>query len=1519
MKSMFFRLATFSVASFFLGLISIAQTSPEFSHPHATLLGDAGQGTILKFDFADPSFKEVSTQYGDAIIPSVGDDLPLLEKGAPSLTKSYVAIMIDGQSNTEVEIISSVYTDYNDIEIAPSKGNLFRNVDPNYVAFAKGPVYNEDAFYPSELATLSDPYIQRGVRGQAVWAYPMQYNPVTKTLRVYSSITLRVIEVEGESVNQLTSTSTARLTKENNAAFAQRFINSESVSSRYDYIEEHGKIVIITDPMYDEVLAPFVQWKIEKGYETEVVYASDIGGVNAIKDFLAGEYYNNGLTHAIIAGDEDQIPSELVTNSGGTGYCDPCYSYVEGNDSYPEFFVGRLLTHTVEEMQSVVERHLSYEKNPYMGDEWFNDAIGIGSSEGAGNGDEGQSDWQHQNAIKDLLLAYGYDQVWEVYEGSQAGSSVSTDGTQDEAGDPNANDMITIVNKGETVINYCGHGYHGGVATSGFDVNAVADLENSGMYPFFMAVACCVGDFDEGEGSGDCFGEVWSKSTDSNGDPIGGIGGAFSSVLQSWAPPMEGQDEMNNLIVEQGAYDIRHSTGSIVTHGCCSMNDAYGGQGDEMTDTWCVFGDPSTVLRTATPTQLELVHQDVYFLGTPGMQINCNINGTYVAITSGDQILGTAFVEGGVADISLNAPLSVPGEILITGTAYNTIPYQATAEVVPAEGPYVIANNPMADDITGDLDGVVDQGESIVLDLNLENVGIEAAEGVVVNVTTADVWVNITNGSISVGDISDGASLIAEGFAFDVVGGVENGHVALFLVEITDVNGNVWNTQFNLTLNAPQLEVVGLEISDGGNGIMDSGENVDLIIEVANVGADMAYMLENAITISNPNITINNASFSAGNLAEGESAFATFNIDVSPDAGPGELATIEFSGEAGLYSAEDTFVEIINLIIEDWESGNTDQFDWEMDGNADWFITELDPYEGVNCLQSGDVNDNQSSTLTIELDVLAEGEVSFARKVSSEGDYDFLYFIVDGATVAEWSGNEDWAVVEFTISEGLHTLEWTYEKDFIISDGEDAAWVDDIVLPPFCFIDAQITSSDSDGVLCPGASVTLSTSNNFDAVWSNDATTSSIEVIEPGTYWVTLTDDSGCSGTSDPFELELIEPSEANASVNGQLGSCSGGAIELDFCAPGTYSITLPGGGVENFEIAPGECVASAIDVEGTYTISFTDICGSSVEDVEYEVAYFGTPDAPSVSDIQIPEPGTAEFTGAPATAQWYETETSSEVLAIGSTFSPEVTETTTFWVADTGSHPGTEAGGGRSDYHSIGQYHNNTSRFLMFDAYQDFTIETVKVYANGEAERTIALVDSDDNILQEATILIPDGEQVVQLGFDVPAGTDHGLRCTGNNVQLWRDGNGSNPDFPYPLGDMGAITKTSIPLNNALNFYFFFYDWQISSTETICHSERVPVTVDVLSSVGEIANVSSINIFPVPTTENLNIDLSVVGVKNLTVALHDATGRVIFNENWAGVTTGVRTLNLNNCTPGMYTLSITDGVTSIASRVVIQ
>lgn len=1503
MKSIFRNL--FIAALSFLSFSATAQTSSHYTHPHATLLGDGDQGTAINFNFADPSFMVVETSEGEQIIPRVGDDKPLLRKGAPDLTKSSVTILIDATAHTELEVLEVEFTDYTDIEIAPSKGNLLRNVEPSTVPFTWGELYSQDEFYPSSIASLESPFIQSGVRGQAVWAYPMQYNPVQKVLRVYSSITLRVVEAEGEAVNP--ATAPARLTPELTDAFSHRFINSESVETRYDYIPEHGKLVVITDPMYDAAIAPLVQWKIEKGIETEVVYADDFAGINGIKDFLSDEYFNNGLTHVIIAGDEDQIPSELVNNSGGSGYCDPCYSYVDGNDHYPDFFVGRLLTHTVAEMNSVVSRTLEYEKAPMMSDDWFNNAVGIGSSEGNGIGDEGQSDWVHQNAIKDLLLGYGFDQVWEVYEGSQAGSSVSSDETADGAGNPNANDMITIVNKGNTVINYCGHGYHEGVVTSGFDVNAVEQLNNSGMYPFFMAVACSVGDFDEGEGSGDCFGEVWSKATDSNGNSIGGIGGAFSSVLQSWAPPMEGQDEMNNLIVEQAAYDIHHSTGSIIAHGCGSMNDVYGTQGDEMTDTWCVFGDPSLILRTATPAALSLVHQNVYFLGTPSIQVNCDVEGALVAITEGSEILGTAFVVDGVADITLNAPLATPTDILITGTAYNHIPYQEYVQVVPAEGPYVIANSPATLDTTGDMDGVVDQGEHIELDLNLENVGIVTAYGVTVEVTTADAWVNITNGSVYAGDIIDGAGLTLSGFEFDVVAGVEDGHVALFLVEITDTDGNVWNTQFNVTLNAPQLEIMGLTVVDGGNGILESGENADLVIEFANVGHDTAYDLETLVNIVHPDVTVNNASFSAGNLAAGESAFATFNVDISPSAGSGEVVTIPTTGDAGLYGASDEFVEIINLIIEDWESETTDSFDWEISGNSPWFISSNSPYDGDFCLESGDIDDNEETTLTIELNVLAEGTVSFARRVDTEGSYDYLYFRIDGADVAEWSGNLAWEEFEYTVPAGLHTLEWTYEKDYIVSDGADAAWVDDIILPPFCYIDTYITSSTGNNVLCPGETLTLSIAGNYDIEWNNGETGSSIVVDTPGFYDATLNTGS-CEGEVSEYEVVLVEPSSPSISIMGQLAMCGEGDVNLTVLQEGSYDWS-------NGDT--GQSITT--DASGPISVSMTDVCGNTTSSATMQIDHYTAPDAPNVSDLNLNAPGDATFTGATATSQWFINEDDAAPAGTGASFTQYVTETTTFWVEDTESHPGTQAGGGPVDHHDDGQYHQNNTRWLMFDAYQDFTLETVKVFANGAGDRTVALVDVDGNEITSTTVYIEDGEQVIYLGFDIPVGQDYGLRCSSDNPQLWRDGSGSNPDFPFAIGSMGAITKTSIPLTNALNFYFFFYDWQISSDATVCASERVPVTVDVVNTVGEIDGVNDINIYPVPANDVLNIDMQLNTTMTLDIALVDARGRTVYSGQLAEISSGVHTIDISSFRAGVYTLSITDGLARSISRVVVR
>lgn len=1489
-----------------LALFMFCGVGSSLTAQNATLISDDHEGIVVRFEFSDPMLHEVETPEGTALLPRVLGDTPLLRAGAPDVSKVDATVMIAASSGTSLEIVDVQYTEMQNVEVAPSKGNLYRNINPSDVPFEKGAVYGQDAFFPESVASLRSPFVQRGVRGQNVWAFPFQFNPVSQVLRSYSSITVRVVETDAAPMNP--ASAPARVTAEFADQLNRRFLNAASGAARYDYIEEHGKLVVVTDAMYDDVLAPLVQWKIEKGLTTDVVYAADFGNdYDAIKAYLSDQYFNEGLTHVILAGDEDQVPATLISNGGGDGYCDPCYSFVEGDDHYPEFFVGRLLVHNVAEMQTLVDRTLEYEKDPFLGEEWFNVGVGIGSNEGAGIGDNNESDWQHQNVIKDKLLDYGFQEVWELYDGDQTGSSPTGGETADEGGSPNANDMVQLVNKGLSFINYTGHGYHGGIASSGFDVNAIAQTTNAGMYGFFVPVACCVGDFDEGEGSGDCFGEMWIKQTN-NGAPAGGIGGAFSSVLQSWAPPMKGQDEMVDLVVEDGEVDIKHTFGSIVAHGCAGMIDAYGGGGEEMMDTWCIFGDPSVVMRTAFPSQLALSHQEVYFLGTPSIVVSCPTDGALVSLTIGDQILGTAFVENGTATIELDAPLGVPGDYLLTGTAYNTIPYQSVVQAVPAEGPYVLSNGNTASDLAGDADGMVDQGESIELELDLANVGIETAMNVQVTISTDDAWVNITNASVSAGDITADASLTVPGFAYDVVAGVEDQHVVVFDVEIADADGNVWNTTFSTTLNAPHFTIVDLTVEDGGNGILESGETASLVFSILNDGHDVAPGGVGLISFEHPDVTwLNNGDYVMEDMLPGTSVTQSFGVVVSEDAAPGGLLPLAFSfntfGAEGqdLYLTTADFFEPINLIMETWESGDDQTFPWAYDGSEDWFVTDNNPYQGAFCMESGDIGDNQSTALTIALEFLGDGAISFARRVSTEDGWDYLRMYIDGAMVAEWSGEQDWAEEAFDLTAGFHTISWSYEKDNIISGGADACWVDDIVLPPFCFIDATISQSGPEGILCPGESVTLSTDDGYSADWSNGGTGSSIDVQEAGTYTVTLTDDAGCSFTSDAVVIDVLEPVAPHVIMDGQLGFCEGGSVLLSGPEGGTcfWNVTT-------------ESQSIQVSTSGTFQLTFIDACGAENLSEDIVVDVYPNPEAPSTEDFTIVEPADVTLNAGGENLLWYEEENSNYPFATGPGVSAYVGATTTFWVESESANPGTSGTGAKASRDDLnGQHHQNAGFWLVFDAFQAMTIESVKVYANGAGTREIALVDANGAVLESTTVDLPEGESTVDLGFYVVAGEGFGLRSLDDNPQLWRDGIGSEQTYPYALGDFGEITGTSVNGANGQNYYYFYYDWTVSVDAVGCASARTPLTVTVTNpvGVGEIVGLNTVEAYPNPTAGALALDLDLgANVLDLQVDVLDLQGRAVQSATWSGQATGRRNLDLGNLAPGHYTVRLTDG-----------
>lgn len=146
---------------------------------------------------------------------------------------------------------------------------------------------------------------------------------------------------------------------------------------------------------------------------------------------------------------------------------------------------------------------------------------------------------------------------------------------------------------------------------------------------------------------------------------------------------------------------------------------------------------------------------------------------------------------------------------------------------------------------------------------------------------------------------------------------------------------------------------------------------------------------------------------------------------------------------------------LLEAEIENFESGQFENFEWELTGNSNWSMDSNDIFEGNYSTRSGNINNNEESILSISLNIVESGEISFYKKVSCEPTgsqsgnyYDYLSFSVDGIELDKWAGEIDWSFESFPINPGLHSFEWKYIKDQGVVSGSDAAWIDFIVFPP---------------------------------------------------------------------------------------------------------------------------------------------------------------------------------------------------------------------------------------------------------------------------------------------------------------------------------------------------------------------------------------------------------------------------------------------------------------------------------------
>ncbi len=136
-----------------------------------------------------------------------------------------------------------------------------------------------------------------------------------------------------------------------------------------------------------------------------------------------------------------------------------------------------------------------------------------------------------------------------------------------------------------------------------------------------------------------------------------------------------------------------------------------------------------------------------------------------------------------------------------------------------------------------------------------------------------------------------------------------------------------------------------------------------------------------------------------------------------------------------------------------------------------------------------------------------------------------------------WSTGDTTSAIEVS-SSGLYSLTVT---DLYGFESSDTIRVN--------FPSAKLYSEDT--ILCSGSSLEISTNldenEDYSYLWSNGDTNSSVIINEPGDYWVTITDNEGCTAFSDTLSI-ILDDFTDTFSLGEDQELCSG---ETLYAIPG--------------------------------------------------------------------------------------------------------------------------------------------------------------------------------------------------------------------------------------------------------------------------------------------------------------------------------------------------------------------------------
>jgi hypothetical protein len=691
------------------------------------------------------------TLYYRLSIPNAGLNSDLGKPNVPKITRFFEVPIGVNINPTIIYQVDDILSGYN---VIPGQEYPKDNEEYEIPPFAiDNALYSTNAFYPQNIATVeggsrANPIIIRGVRIIALNLFPVQFNPVTREVKVYSKIEVRL---EYDSPAQVEPID-PRLTSEEFEKLRQSFILNYQYRPEFQEMltstATGGRYLIIThDDFYDEIL-PLADWKEKKGLTTKIVKTSEIDATgpsaNDISNYIQNAYkfWDIPPTYVVLIGDHNHIPAHTLSKS--YELTDLYHATVDGSDFFADLFIGRISVSNDTDATTIVNKILDYERNPpIIAGYYDNVTISSQFQDRLETDDDGDVRYQQDGyenrgfvytseTLRNHLISEGYtvDRIYTRDPGSIPihYSPAPGDSNTYDNGDqlPVAlrppytwpgvtNDIIDAFQNGRFLMIHRDHGGSSGWSHPSFTTTNINGLTNGNLLPVVYSTNCLTGNFSRNA----CFCEAALRKQ--NGGAVGLIGATTGS-----SSPHNDWFARGLIDATWTDFDPNYNTGRIYKLGpIMNFGKAYMASEfdihQEHFEIYHIFGCPEMEIWTTNPSDLDITHPSAISQGVTQefvVKVEDNsgndINLAKVCLRKGSEIYKVEETNP-AGEAYFEVTPSTTGDIEITVTKHDFHPYEGIIAVV--SGSATITVNPDYGPIgsTVDLYGTGFQSDEIIL------------------------------------------------------------------------------------------------------------------------------------------------------------------------------------------------------------------------------------------------------------------------------------------------------------------------------------------------------------------------------------------------------------------------------------------------------------------------------------------------------------------------------------------------------------------------------------------------------------------------------------------------------------------------------------------------------------------------------------------------------------------------------------------------------------------------------------